>query len=145
MSNIVFVNNEASGLGKPLPKGIFKIYKKDLDGNLEFIGEDSIDHTSRNEEVTLTTGKAFDLVGSTVVKETRVISQRVSDRTIQVTLRNNSAEVKTIKVARQLNSTTRILESSQPFAVDNDLLATTEVTINPNEEKIITFKERNEY
>jgi hypothetical protein len=116
-----------------------------VDGNLELIGEDSIEHTSRNEEVTLTTGKAFDLVASTVVRDARSISQRVSERTIQVTLRNNSEEAKSIKVYHQLNANSRIVESQRPYEINNELKATIPIQIAAGEEIIFTFRERSEY
>lgn len=67
-SMIKFINKEDQGLGKPLPKGTIKVYKSDIDGNLEFIGKDSINHTSRNEEINLNTGNAFDLVATSSVR-----------------------------------------------------------------------------
>ena len=94
-SVIKFKNTEANGIGVPLPKGVIKVYKQDSDENMEFIGEDSIDHTGRNEEVKITTGKAFDIVASTLSKDRAYISDRVSERTVQVTIRNNSDEEKT--------------------------------------------------
>ena len=144
-SMIKFTNTEANGIGKPLPKGNFKIYKRDTDQNLEFIGEDSINHTSRNEEVSITTGSAFDLVGSTTVTESKTISNRVSERTLQITLRNNSAEAKTINVIHYLNSNTRILEASQKYTLDKELKATFPIRIDPDKELIFTIRERTEY
>ena len=61
-SMIKFKNTAENGAGMPLPKGIIKVYKQDSDGNLEFIGEDSINHTSKNEEVSINTGTPFDLL-----------------------------------------------------------------------------------
>jgi len=61
---INFVNDEGSGLGRPLPRGKIRLYKQDdADGTLEFLGEDLIDHTPRNEKVRIRVGKAFDVVG----------------------------------------------------------------------------------
>lgn len=52
-------------MGIPFPKGIVRVFKEDEDdGSLEFIGEDSIDHTPKDENITLTTGNAFDIVAS---------------------------------------------------------------------------------
>lgn len=60
-----FLNSNANGLGIPFPKGIFRVFKTDeADGSLEFIGEDNIDHTSKDENITLNTGKAFDIVAN---------------------------------------------------------------------------------
>lgn len=58
-----FYNSEKNGLGIPFPKGIIRVFKEDeADNSLEFIGEDRIDHTPKNENITISTGNAFDLV-----------------------------------------------------------------------------------
>ena len=55
-------NTKENKLGIPLPKGTVRVFKEDsADGSLEFIGEDSIDHTPKDENITLTTGNAFDI------------------------------------------------------------------------------------
>ncbi|MDY6915010.1 MAG: DUF4139 domain-containing protein, partial [Candidatus Cloacimonadota bacterium] len=62
-SLIIFQNTKKAGLGIPLPKGNLKVYKKDkIDDQLEFIGEDKMEHTAKDEEIEITTGFAFDLV-----------------------------------------------------------------------------------
>jgi hypothetical protein len=142
---IKFKNTSENGAGKPLPKGTIKVYKQDTDGNLEFIGEDSINHTSKNEEVSINTGTAFDLVASTRVKEQKQVSTRINERVIQVTLKNNSATKKTIKVTHQLPSSTRIVASDVNYTKDNNDLATFSVEIAPDKEIVYTFKERSEY
>src|SRR5262249_39094790 len=58
-----FTNSAANNLGLPLPKGRVRFYRRDTDGRLEFTGENTIDHTPRDEVVRLNTGNAFDLVG----------------------------------------------------------------------------------
>lgn len=58
---VEFENKENAHLGMPLPKGIIRVYKKDGKGNAQFIGEDSIDHTPKNEKVRLKLGDAFDV------------------------------------------------------------------------------------
>jgi hypothetical protein len=85
---LLFKNDEKAGLGKPLPGGIFRIYQKDKE-SLEFIGEDRIDHTPRNEEVKILVGNAFDLVGERRVVDRVKVSQRSERQTIEVELRNN--------------------------------------------------------
>lgn len=60
---IEFDNKKDVGLGIPLPAGRIRVYKKDeQDGSLEFIGEDRIDHTPKDEDVRLMLGNAFDIV-----------------------------------------------------------------------------------
>lgn len=58
---VEFNNDEASNLGMPLPKGVVRVYKNDKSGNAQFVGEDHIDHTPKNEEVRLKLGDAFDV------------------------------------------------------------------------------------
>ena len=58
---VEFDNKESGQLGIPLPKGIVRVYKKDTAGNAQFVGEDSVDHTPKNETVRLKLGEAFDV------------------------------------------------------------------------------------
>lgn len=59
---IEFPNKKEAGLGIPLPKGNIKLYKADeADNSLEFIGEDKIEHTPKDEEIKLVIGNAFDI------------------------------------------------------------------------------------
>jgi hypothetical protein len=85
---VLFKNDEKGGLGKPLPAGIFRIYQKDKE-SLEFVGEDRIDHTPRNEEVKITVGNAFDLVGEKTITDREKISKRSERQKIEIELRNN--------------------------------------------------------
>ena len=57
-------NSKEKGLGMPLPAGVVRVYKADSDGQLQFLGEDSIDHTPKDEEVEVAVGNAFDVTGT---------------------------------------------------------------------------------
>jgi len=59
-------NDESSNLGLPLPGGIVRVYKNDSAGRVQFIGEDQIDHTPKNEDVELKLGNAFDVTAKRV-------------------------------------------------------------------------------
>lgn len=113
---VIFKNEEKAGLGIPLPAGTFRIYQKDEE-SLEFAGEDRIDHTGRNEEVKITVGKAFDLVGERRVVEQKKISQRSERQVIEIELRNNKEkEDVTILVEESFYYRDwQIEESSYPF------------------------------
>ncbi|MDX1439498.1 MAG: hypothetical protein R3284_06300, partial [Rubricoccaceae bacterium] len=69
------VNSEENSMGMPLPKGKVRVYKKDSRGNLQFLGEDLINHTPRNEQIRLYIGDAFDVVGTRRQVSNRRISQ----------------------------------------------------------------------
>ncbi|NLO44822.1 MAG: DUF4139 domain-containing protein [Candidatus Cloacimonetes bacterium] len=145
-SIIKFMNTEDAGLGKPLPKGVIKVYKQDEDDNMEFIGEDSIDHTGRNEEIRINTGKAFDLVGITTTVESKTISNRVYEKEMMVTLKNNSKEEKRINVVYGLSSNAKIVKSDLRYNFDEvKRTINYTVTIPANEETSFKFRERTEW
>lgn len=138
-----FKNDEANGLGVPLPAGRVRFYRSDdEDGNLEFVGENDIDHTPRNEEVSIYTGNAFDLIG-----ERRITNFQRDERanwlkeTIEVTVKNRSKEPKEIIVRehlwRWLNWT--IENASAEYVKKDAQQIEFTVPLAPDEEKKVTF------
>ena len=96
---VTFKNDLASGLGIPLPKGKVRVYKRDDDGKEQFIGEDQIDHTPKDEEVRLYLGNAFDIVGERVQKDFRTLaSGHVVEETIEIKVRNHKDEKADVQV-----------------------------------------------
>ncbi len=90
---VTFKNETKAGLGIPLPKGKVRVYKRDDDGKEQFIGEDQIDHTPKDEEVRLYMGNAFDLVGARVQKNFRVlVSGHSVEETFEITIRNHKEQ-----------------------------------------------------
>lgn len=87
---VTFKNEKESGLGIPLPKGKVRVYKRDTDGKEQFIGEDLVDHTPKDEEVRLYLGNAFDIVGERAQKDFRTLaSGHVVEETIEIKVRNH--------------------------------------------------------
>jgi hypothetical protein len=96
---VTFKNEEKSGLGIPLPKGKVRVYKRDDDGKEQFVGEDRIDHTPKNEEVRLYLGNAFDIVGERAQKDFKSMSgNRIVEETIEVKVRNHKNEAVEVMV-----------------------------------------------
>jgi len=98
-----FDNNKASELGIPLPKGTLRVFKKDTDGSAQFVGEDNIDHTPRDEHVRVKLGEAFDIVGAR--KQTSfkmIVSGHVYDESFEITVRNHKETPVTVKVVEVL-------------------------------------------
>ena len=138
-----FTNNEESGLGVPLPAGRVRFYREDkADGNLEFVGENNIDHTPRNEELSIYTGNAFDLVG-----ERKILNFQSRDRekrmneTVEVTVKNRSKEAKTIVVREHLWrwSNWEIKDNTMDFEKEDVNTIEFTVPLKPDEEKVITY------
>jgi len=96
---VTFMNEKKSGLGIPLPKGKVRVYKLDADGKEQFVGEDRIDHTPKDEEVRLYLGNAFDIVGERAQTDFRSFaSGRVVEETIRIKVRNHKSEKVTVQV-----------------------------------------------
>ena len=113
--NVKFKNSTEAGLGMPLPAGRMRVFKADDDGSLILLGEDWIDHTPRNEEVTITVGTAFDIKGEQTMTERTRISQQVEDRRWEIEVRNHKKEDITVTVEKNLWGSWEVLESSQQY------------------------------
>jgi len=96
-------NSEANHLGIALPKGRLRFYRRDTDGSLQFIGENSIDHTPKDEMIRVYTGNAFDIVGERKRTNFRVESnQHWMDETFEVRVRNHKKESANVRVVEHL-------------------------------------------
>ena len=89
---VSFGNSAVNNLGIPLPAGIVRVYKKDSQGKLQFIGEDSIAHTPKNEKVRLFLGYAFDIVAEKKTAYTEKIGDKCRRTTYEVNLRNHKGK-----------------------------------------------------
>jgi len=114
-----FKNSESQGLGMPLPKGIVRVYKKDLDGQLQFIGEDQIDHTKTEDNIELLLGNAFDVTGERTQTDYQNISKGVDRYSYNIKLENQKDTAVTVKVKEHLYGDWEILKNSQPFEKKN--------------------------
>ena len=98
-----FTTSEEAGVGADLPAGRVRVYQEDVDGAALLIGENSIDHTPKGEDVSIYLGNAFDLVGERIQTDFRIISDKVMQETYQITLRNRKeGETVEIRVPERL-------------------------------------------
>jgi hypothetical protein len=96
---VTFKNDERSGLGMPLPKGKVRVYKRNEEGREQFIGEDQIDHTPKDEEVKLYLGNAFDVVGERAQKDFKTYaSGHIIEETIEIKVRNHKEKAVEVQV-----------------------------------------------
>jgi hypothetical protein len=114
-----FKNSETNSMGVPLPAGRVRVAKlDDADGSLEFIGEDRIDHTPKNETLQLTLGSAFDVVGNRRQVDFKIDSNRnTMSEEIEVKLRNSKDEKVSVIVKENLYRWTnwKITQANQPW------------------------------
>lgn len=97
-----FENTAEAGLGIPLPAGRVRVYKADVDGSLQFIGEDQIDHTPKDETVRLRLGNAFDVVGERRQTDFRRLGSDVIEESYEIRLRNHKDEAVEVRVVEHL-------------------------------------------
>ncbi len=141
---VEFNNKEKDGLGIPMPKGIVRVYKSD--GNsLEFIGEDQIDHTPKEERVKLKIGEAFDVLADEVQKENTKIADNVYEQVYEITLKNRKDEDITVQVDRTLGYYWKILNSSLPYEKKDAQNIIFKVPIKKNNETKLSFRVRYSY
>lgn len=107
-----FDNARRNALGVPLPRGIVRVYKTDPSGGQQFIGEDQIDHTPRDERVRIKMGEAFDIVGDRRQMDYTVIGNCVSESSWEITLRNHKDHAVQVEVAEPVGGDWQILSSS---------------------------------
>jgi len=98
-----FKNSDTNHLGIPLPKGKLRFYRSDSDGHLEFVGENTIDHTPKDETIRVYTGNAFDVVGERKRTNLHVESnQRWMDESFEIRVRNHKKEAVNVRVVEHL-------------------------------------------
>ena len=111
---IKFKNSEDNNLGVPLPAGIMCIYK-DEGGSLQFIGEDRISHTPKDEEVRLKIGEAFDVVAERVQTDYKKIATRLYESEWEITIKNHKEEDVTVGIVEPLSGNWQIIRNSHPY------------------------------
>ncbi|HOC89436.1 MAG TPA: hypothetical protein PKI90_07800 [bacterium] len=134
-----FRNSQANGLGMPLPKGVVRVYKQDVDGAQEFIGEDRLDHTPKDEKVRLSLGNAFDIVGERVVKDVREISRSSRQETVQIKLRNHKSEEVVINVVEHFSGDWSLIGKTPTIAVRDAGKAEFQVRVAADQESVFEY------
>jgi hypothetical protein len=126
---VSFVNDDASHMGMPLPKGTIRVYKADGDGQVQFVGEDAIDHTPKNEDVRLTLGQAFDVTARARQTKYEKISDSVYESAYEVELKNAKKEPVTVVLVEDVPGTWKILSESAKHEEVNSNRLRWEVTV----------------
>lgn len=135
-----FKNSVANHLGMPLSKGRVRFYKQGSDQQMEFTGENTIDHTPKDETLRIYTGNAFDLVGERIRTNFHRTDHTV-DETYEITLRNHKTEPAGIRVVEHLFRWTNweITAKSDAFSKTNAQTVEFRVPLKPDEEKKLSY------
>jgi len=137
-----FKNEEKGGLGIPLPAGNVRVYQKDSKGGLLFIGEDHIDHTPKDEFVTVKIGNAFDLVAERKQTDFKKIADKLIEMEFEITLRNHKDTPANIEVNEPVGGDWEMLSSSYPARKTAAFAAQFEVPVKANGESVLKYRVR---
>jgi hypothetical protein len=109
---VQFRNSQPNKLGMPLPAGTIRLYKKDDKGNQQFIGEDKIDHTPKDEDVRVKVGDAFDIVAERKQTDYKVIARNVYEYAYEIKIRNHKDGPITVVVNEPIGGDWEMLSST---------------------------------
>lgn len=140
--NLEFQNSKEAGLGIPLPKGKLRVYKEDVDASLQFVGEDLIDHTPKDEKVRVYLGDAFDIVGERRITDHERITDRVREENVEIRLRNHKEVDVTVVVIEHLYGDWKILTSSREYRKKDARTVEFDVPVAKDTESVVTYRVR---
>ena len=147
---IEFENKESSKLGMPLPKGILRVYKKDSKGNAQFVGEDNIDHTPKNETVRLKLGEAFDVIADKKQTDFKVLpkpskTNQLYESAYELTLKNAKKEKVIVTVQEPISGDWKIINQSHPHIKVNSHLAEWKIEVPAEGKTTLTYRAQVKY
>jgi hypothetical protein len=138
-------NEEKVGLGMPMPAGIVRVYQSDSKGGLQFVGEDRIDHTPKDETLNLKIGNAFDVVCERKQKDFDKIADNVYELEYEITLRNHKSTAVTVEVNEPIGGSWRMLQSSHQWEKTAAFAAQFKVPVPQDGTSTLTYRVRVTY
>lgn len=142
-------DNKGGQLGVPLPKGVVRVYKKDKSGRAQFVGEDRIDHTAKNETVRLKLGEAFDITADKKQTDYQKIATNlrggVYETAYQIEIRNAKNEPVVVKVVEPMPSDWQILAESLNHDKATAHTAVWQVPVPAEGKTVLTWRVRVKY
>ncbi len=137
-----FVNSQANHLGMPLPKGRVRFYRRNDDGQVEFTGENTIDHTPKDETIRIYTGNAFDITGERHrTNYTVEAGKSAATETFQIVVRNHKKEAVQVRVVEHLyrGKNWELVSKSDDYEKKDSQTIEFPVTIQPDGQKMISY------
>ena len=142
---VQFENKESNNLGMPLPKGTLRVYKKDSKGNAQFVGEDNIDHTPKNETVRLKLGDAFDVTADKKQTDFKILpnpqkGHNAYESAFEITLKNAKKERVTVTVQEPIGGDWKIVSESARHDKANSHLALWKIDVPAEGSATLTYR-----
>ena len=135
-----FRNEKDSGLGMPMPAGTVRVYQADRQGGIQFIGEDAINHTPKDEGLSLHIGNAFDIVCDRKQTDFRKIASSVHEIEFEITLRNHKDTPITVEVNEPIGGDWRMLQASHEWTKTAAWAAQFAVPVEANGTSVLRYR-----
>jgi hypothetical protein len=139
---VEIANKQENNLGIPLPKGTVRVYKHDKEGSLQFVGEDLIDHTPKDEKIRIKLGDAFDVVGSRKQTDWKKIAYDTYEASFEISLRNHKKEDVIVNVIEPIPGDWKILTSSHDYEKTEAFTAEFKIPVPKDKEIKLTYRVR---
>lgn len=133
-------NKKEHNLGMPLPKGIIRVYKYDHDKSLQLVGENTIDHTPKDEKIRIKLGDAFDVVASRKQTDWQKITDKLYEAAFEISIRNHKKEDIVVKVTEPIPGDWKVLQSSHEFKKADAFTLTFDVPVAKDKETKLTYR-----
>jgi hypothetical protein len=137
-----FKNDAKSGLGMPMPAGNVRVYQKDSKGSVLFAGEDRIEHTPKDESLTIHIGNAFDVVSERKQTDYKRISDRVWEMEFEIKLRNHKDAAITVEVNEPVGGDWEMLSSTYKYTKSAAWAAQFRVPVEKNGTAVLKYRIR---
>jgi hypothetical protein len=139
---IKFNNSKENNVGIPLPAGIIRLYKKDADGSLQFVGEDRIEHTPKDEQIKLKIGEAFDVAVERRQIDYKQITTRLHESEWEIRLRNHKDKDITVGIVEPLLGNWQIINNSHPYKKIDAFTIRFDIEVPKDAEVKVTYRVR---
>jgi len=140
-----FKNEDKAGLGMPLPAGTIRVYQADSRGGSLFVGEDRIDHTPKDETISLHIGNAFDIVAERKQTDYKKLSDRLYEFEYEITLRNHKDTPITVEVNEPIGGDWEMVSSTYKFAKTAAFAAQFQVPVDKDGTSVLKYRVRVRY
>ena len=140
-----FKNESQGGLGIPMPAGVVRVYQEDSTGGVQFVGEDRIMHTPKDETLNLKIGNAFDVVCERNQIDFEKVAGSVYELEYEITLRNHKATAVTVEVNEPIGGTWRMLRSSHEWTKTSAWASRFEVPVAAGGTAVLKYRVRVTY
>ncbi|HET9802623.1 MAG TPA: DUF4139 domain-containing protein [Candidatus Acidoferrum sp.] len=137
-----FKNEKSAGLGMPMPAGNVRVYQKDSKGNILFVGEDRIDHTPKDEDVTIHIGNAFDLICERKQTDYKRIDTHTWEMEFEITLRNHKDAPVTVQVNEPIGGDWEMVSSTYKYTKTAAWAAQFDVPVAANGTSVLKYRVR---